>query len=71
MEPAGSREWLAVAVPIAYGIRRGKPRRLTLTAFSSAIAVEYGRLGVRVNTILPGFIDREMIIGDGEFIQFV
>jgi NAD(P)-dependent dehydrogenase (short-subunit alcohol dehydrogenase family) len=41
-------------------------------AFSRALAEEYGRMGVRVNTIVPGFIDTNMINdGVGEEFPFI
>jgi 3-oxoacyl-[acyl-carrier protein] reductase len=41
-------------------------------AFSRALAEEYGRMGIRVNTIVPGFIDTNMIHdGVGEDFPFI
>jgi len=35
--------------------------KAAVVSFSRALAEEYGRLGIRVNTLLPGFIDTDMI----------
>jgi 3-oxoacyl-[acyl-carrier protein] reductase len=35
---------------------------------SRALAVEYGRLGIRVNTILPGFINTDMTKSMGMYL---
>jgi NAD(P)-dependent dehydrogenase (short-subunit alcohol dehydrogenase family) len=41
-----------------------------LTAFSRALAEEYGKTGIRVNTVVPGMIDSPMAVHDVGKILF-